>query len=141
MEYRNGPYTEQIYITLFDPKTTANIDKLQRHDKYAVDAIKHLENMILKVKEHRNELAARAVDLSLMDSRTTITLKREKRYKDKVYYFLTEKRIYADGTSHLISSTKYEGKRRSDAIKAFNQIKTKKPHYDFVLDIEKSWWE
>lgn len=52
--------------------------------------------------------------------------------KNKVYFYLFAEELYEDGTVEFIKSTKYEGKKRYEAIKAFEDLKKQFPSYEYI---------
>lgn len=141
MEYRNGIYEERHHVYLVEPKEYNTMERLNYADKNAQEEIERLTEAIETIKAYRLELAERAVQLQTMESHIRVSLKREKRYDNKIYYFLTKERVYSDGTIDIMENTKYTGKKRHKAIKAFEDIKKEFPQWEYVKSIEKSAWE
>lgn len=141
MEYRNGELEIRVTAYLFDPSKVADIERLSLRDRNAKRDIEYCEKAIQKLKEYRLELATRAQELTTMESHIRVTLKREKRYGDKVYYFLTKEKVFSDGTAEVIENQKYTGKERYKAIKAFIDHQKKFPQWEYIKDIEKGIWE
>lgn len=76
-----------------------------------------------------------------MGYHTRVTLKREKRWKGNVFYYLTTEKVYSDETTETIETTTYQGKERHKAIQAFEDIKKQYAGYEYIKDIEKGRWE
>lgn len=126
---------------LLEPKKYNTMERLNDADKNAQEEIKRLSETIEEIKAYRLKLAERAVQLQTMESHIRVSLKREKRYDNKIYYFLTKERVYSDETIDIMENTKYTGKERHKAIKAFEDIKKEFPQWEYVKSIEKGAWE
>ena len=126
---------------LLEPKKYNTMERLNDADKNAQEEIKRLSETIEEIKAYRLKLAERAVQLQTMESHIRVSLKREKRYDNKIYYFLTKERVYSDETIDIMENTKYTGKERHKAIKAFEDIKKEFSQWEYVKSIEKGAWE
>ena len=111
-------------------------------DKRALEAIKQAQNLIEWLKAHRVELAERYRELEAMESHIRVTLKRQRNWtNNKIFYFLMNDKVFDDGTVEFISSKKFAGTERNNAIKEFNDIKKRLPSQEYILSIEKGPWE
>ena len=125
----------------YDFENVADINRLKNYDKWALHDIEAAEELIKAAKEYRLKLAARVQELMTMNSHTRATLKRERRYDGRVFYFLNTEKVYADGSSLLLENKMYEGKERHTAIKDFKETKKQFPGCEFIEDIAKDKWE
>ena len=112
-------------------------------DQWTVDYIKDLEQEIEMLKEYRLLLSDRYNYLESATTVPVIILKREKSYyENKVYYYLIEyKRILDTGKDIQVSSKKYPGSERKQAIADFNSYIKGHPGIIAEKDIEKGKWE
>lgn len=71
-----------------------------------------------------------------------IKLYREKKWKDKVYYYILFYSVnLTDGHEELMQSIKYTGQERRKAIEDFEKLQKEKKNVIFEKDIEKRSWE
>ena len=140
MEYRNKECELRFWGYFRDPKALT-LDELEAQDRNTQRYIDDCEILIEQMRSYRLELAARSRELLTMGYHTKISLIREKRWKDRVFYHLTEEIIYDDGTTKTISNEKYAGTKRHEAIKAFENYKKRFPQYEYHKDIAKGRWE
>ena len=139
---RNGGFEIDIRIYCDGIAKVADIDRLQMRDRNTAHAIKECEEAIKMLKGYREELAARALELTQMAATKRITLKRERdSYSNRVYYRLITAEVYSDGSEHELSRTTYEGADRHKAIADFNAMKKQYPQFEYILDIAKGRWE
>lgn len=133
----------EIKATLYtvDPSQISDLKRLTQYDQWAQESVKKARQLIKEAESYRLKLYERCRELELMDSHTRITLKREKRWKEKIVYWLQKTTVYSDGTERTEETTRYEGKQRYEAIKAFNSLKKQYPMFEYVLDIDKSPYE
>lgn len=133
----------EIKVTLYtvDPSQITDIDRLTRCDRRTQDSIKNAKELIEQAEAYRLKLYERCRELELMDSHTRITLERERRWKENVIYWLRKTTVYSDGTEYVEETTRYGGKQRHEAIKAFNDLKKQYPMFEYVLAIDKPKYE
>ena len=116
-------------------------DILHYFDRAQKD-IEQLERLILQLKAYENALTERYNFIKTAPTKQKIKLYREKRYQDKVYYFILFYSInLIDGHEELTQSIKYTGKERKKAIEDFKQLQKEKKNVIFEKDIEKRYWE
>ena len=71
-----------------------------------------------------------------------IKLYREKRWKDKVYYYILFYSVnLTDGHEELMQSIKYTGKERRKAIEDFEKLQKERTGVIFEKDIKRAKWE
>ena len=95
------------------------------------------------MKEHRKALYEHTQQLQELDNHLQLKLKRERRYDNKVHYYVTVKRIYPanERMYNDIINEHYDGSDRSKAIKRYEQLKKEYPGIESIKDIEKGRWE
>jgi len=141
--YRRGELQHTHYVHYFDPDQLETTTDVLRRDQWTVDHIKDLEHEIEMLKEYRLLLSERYNYLESVTTVPVILLKREKNYyANKVYYYLIEyKRILDTGKDIQVSSKKYPGSERRQAIADYNAYIKSHPGIIAEKDIEKGKWE
>lgn len=144
---RYGSYTKEMSektIRIYEQhpeKLHTESDILHYFDKAQKD-IEQLERVILQLKAYENALTERYNFIKTAPTKQKIKLYREKKYQDKVYYFILFYSVnLTDGHEELIQSIKYTGKERRKAIEDFEQLQKEKKNTIFEKDIEKRYWE
>lgn len=144
---RYGSYTKEMSektIRIYEQhpeKLHAEKDILHYFDKAQKD-IEQLERVILQLKAYENALTERYNFIKTAPTKQKIKLYREKRYQDKVYYFILFYSVnLTDGHEELTKSIKYAGKDRRKAIEDFEQLRKEKKNTIFEKDIAKRSWE
>lgn len=138
---RYGHRAEQVdrtmYLHFYNPEDTKELKRLAEHDKRAEQDIRDLYEMIDKLQVYRLGIAERYQELSTTPTTPGIELKREKNYwQNKVYYYLIEyHKLVGSGDKVQDNSTKYEGKDRHLAIKAFKDYQRKHPGIEAISNI------
>ena len=132
-----------LYIHLHPYQNEARENELKQYDTWAARDIQRLEETIQALKEYRKELYAHTQQLQELESHLQLKLKRERRYDNKVHYYVTIKRIYPANEKMYndIISEHYEGADRHTAIKRYEQLKKQYPGIEAIKDIEKGRWE
>ena len=133
----------RLYIHMYPYENEARISELKQYDTWAARDIRSLEETIIKLKEYRKELFEHTQQIQELESRLQLKLKRERRYDNKVHYYVTVKRIYPanERMYNDIINEHYEGADRHVAIKRFEQLKKEYPGIEAIKDIEKGRWE
>ena len=104
--------------------------------------LERLEEVILELKAYEIELTKRYNFIKTAPTRQKIKLYREKRYQEKVFYYIQFYDVnLTDGHEELTHSIKYTGKERKQAIEHFEQLKKEKNNVIFEIDIDKKSWE
>lgn len=104
--------------------------------------MERLEEIMLELKAYQIELTNRYNYIKTAPIKQKIKLQREKRYQEKVYYYIQFYDVnLTDGHEELTHSIKYTGKERKQAIEHFEQLKKEKKNTIFEKDIEKKSWE
>lgn len=132
-----------LYIHTYPYENEARESELKQYDTWAARDIHKLEETINTLKEYRKALYEHTQRIQELDSHLQLKLKRERRYTNKVYYYVTIKRIYPANEKMYndIISEHYEGADRHAAIKRFEQLKKQYPGIEAIKDIEKGRWE
>lgn len=121
------------------PDKLQSPDQVAAEDKQTAQAIKELTGRIAQLQSYRTALQQRYAALSVMDSALVIRL--ERTASNGIYYYLTTRRRYEDGTERQLSSTRYPGKDRRQAIKDFEALCAANPTAIPEKRIEKPAWE
>ena len=103
--------------------------------------LKELEELRQWLKEYQLQLAEQYNKLATSGIHTRITLQREKRWKEKVFYFIRIEEVYSNGAIKQVSCDRFEGTERHIAISKFNELCKANPHWEQVKDIKKPKWE
>ena len=132
-----------VYIHLLPYQNEARESELARLDQHAVHDIERLEETITILKEYRKQLYEHTRQLQELDNHLQLEIKRERRYDNKVHYYVTVKRIYPanERMYNDIISEHYDGTQRHEAVKRYEQLKKQYPGIEAVKDIEKGRWE
>lgn len=137
-----GVTETKFYMYRKQPKTITTVAALAEADKRTAADIKDLECLVEELKQYRKELADRCNELYQMDSKISVKLERDKRWKDsKVYYNIITTRVYTDGTKAIVGAVSYGGTERNKAFRKFAEMKKHFPNYEYSEDIEKKSWE
>ena len=144
---RYGNYTEEMSektIRIYEQhpeKLHTEKDILHYFDKAQKD-IEQLERVILQLKAYENALTERYNFIKTAPTKQKIKLYREKRWKDKVYYFILFYSVnLTDGHEELMQSIKYTGKERRKAIEDFEKLQKERTGVIFEKDIKRAKWE
>lgn len=121
------------------PDKLQSPDQVAAEDKQTAQAIKELTWRIAQLQSYRTALQQRYAALSVMDSALVIRL--ERTASNGIYYYLSTRRRYEDGTERQLSSTRYPGKDRRQAIKDFDALCAANPTAIPEKRIEKAAWE
>ena len=103
--------------------------------------LKECENLKNWLKEYQVQLAVQYNKLATSGCHTRITLQREKRWKEKVFYFIRIEEVYSNGATKQVSCDRFEGTERHKAIAKFDKLCKDNPHWEAVKDIKKPRWE
>jgi hypothetical protein len=123
------------------------LDEISRHDRSAAVLIAELQETINQLNAYRVELAGRYNDLATAPKIPVVKLtsRRASSYGSdagKVFYFLTtHERYLTDGHEIKLTSTKYPGTQRNQAIKDYHAYVKAHPGIAAEMDIEKPRWE
>ena len=132
-------FSRHYYFTRADKIDTAQ--RIADADKHAAQDIKELEELIIDLKSYRQTLAERYAELETMPYTLRLELEREKRYDNKVHYYVRIIKAYEDGSTIKEIDEAYAGTERHEALARFNQLKKERPGIDAVKNIEKGKWE
>lgn len=134
---------ETRHIYLPDPRTLNTMDRLTYQGAQAARYAAELRDMIETMESYQSIIYDRVQELTTAPYHTEIHLRREKRYDNKVKYYLEVKKVYdVPGIDpETIDSTVYPGTERRQAIKDFEVYQKSHPGIIAVKDIEKGKWE
>lgn len=79
--------------------------------------------------------------VATQDLKTAQVIRLERTASNGIYYYLSTRRRYEDGTERQLSSTRYPGKDRRQAIKDFEALCAANPTAIPEKRIEKAAWE
>lgn len=133
----------QVRCYLVNPQKVNETGRLEYWDKSAADHIQQLQQAIEDLTGYRKQIFDRLQTVYTAPYNLKISLKREKRYQDKVFYFLTVEKVFVDGGIDplLIESTRYTGTERAQAIKDYRAALKAHPGVACEMDIAKGKWE
>lgn len=123
------------------------LDEIPDKDRAAAALIAELQETITQLNAYRVELAGRYNALATAPKIPVVKLTRERassygRDAGKVFYYLTtHERYLTDGHEVRLSSEKYPGTKRHEAIAAFHAYVKEHPGITAEIDIEKARWE
>ena len=130
-----------VSLDSYNCKTVTDEKTLKLYDRWAENTIKGAENMIKAAKEYRLQLAESMVQLHQMNLEYRLSLRRQKQYNGKVYYYLKIEKVYEDGTAATTESRTNPGIERHKAIAEYNRLVKINPRWEQAKDIEKGRWE
>ena len=138
---RDGYANHTLYINCFRPDKLSTVAEILQSNEWTSRTIAELESYITALREYQQELTKRAAQLETMGYKLLLTLKRYKRYRGGVEYYITLTKTLDDGTQIKELSEAYTGKERRQAIARFEALKKQRPGIEAVKDIEKESWE
>lgn len=135
--------SETRHIYLPDPRTLNTMDRLTYQGAQAARYADELREMIQTMESYQSLIYDRVQALTTAPYHTEIHLRREKRYQNKVKYYLDVKKVYdtLEIEPETIKRNVYPGTGRSQAIKDFEAYQKSHPGIIAVKDIEKGKWE
>lgn len=139
-----GPSTEAevcIRDYLIRPDKLDTTQRIKDYDKSAADTIQRCRELIEDLGQYRQALAHRYAELETMSYKLRLEIERQKRYDNKVKYYIRLVKSYEDGSEITVLNEVYQGTERSQALKRFEELKKSRPGIDAVKNIEKGYWE
>lgn len=135
--------SETRHIYLPDPRTLNTMDRLIYQGNQAARYAAEFRTMIETMESYQSLIYDRVQELTTAPYHTEIHLRREKRYDNKVKYYLDVKKVYdIPGIDpETIKRNVYPGTGRSQALKDFAAYQKSHPGIIAVKDIEKGKWE
>lgn len=133
--------TRHIYLP--DPNTLNTMERLSYQGAQAARYADELREMIQTMESYQSLIYDRVQALTTAPYHTEIHLRREKRFNNKVKYYLDVKKVYdtLEIEPETIKRNVYPGTGRSQAIKDFEAYQKSHPGIIALKDIEKSKWE
>ena len=138
---RDGYANHTLYVNCYRPDKLSTVAEILQSNEWTSRTIAELESYITALREYQQELTKRAAQLETMGYKLLLTLKRYKRYRGGVEYYITLTKTLDDGTQIKELSETYTGKERRQAIARFEALKKQRPGIEAVKDIEKESWE
>ena len=138
---RDGYANHTLYVNCYRPDKLSTVAEILQSNEWTSRTIAELESYITALREYQQELSKRAAQLETMGYKLLLTLKRYKRYRGGVEYYITLTKTLDDGTQIKELSETYTGKERRQAIARFEALKKQRPGIEAVKDIEKESWE
>lgn len=123
----------------YRPDKLESPEMVAAEDLKTAQAIRELSSRIAQLQSYRTALQQRYAALAVMDS--TMVIRLERTASNGIYYYLITRRRYEDGTERQLSSTRYPGKDRRQAIKDFEALCAANPTAISEKRIEKAAWE
>ena len=137
MDFRD--VNKNIFISCYDFKECADMNKLARYENYAQREIERLKDTIESIEQYRRELCEHAQRIASMPYRRRLSIKR---YKGNSVTFTIEiLRIYENDLTARELLEVYTGKDRAKALSRFEQLKKENNGIESVKDIAKGSWE
>lgn len=132
----------RVWAYLLSPSALNSMDTLTHYGRDADRAIAACNAMIEKLNAYKMQLYERAQEIASAPWHTELLLKRERGY-DTISYFLQLKKVYdAPGIEpETLESTKYPGRERCAAIKAYREYCKSHPGITARMDISRAAWE
>ena len=133
--------TRSMYLA--NPARLNTIEQLTYHGAQAARYAAELKAMIETMESYQQLIFDRVQALTVAPYHMEVHLTREKRYDNKVYYYLAEKQVYdVDGFApENINVVRYAGTERHKALADFAAYQKSHPGIIAVKDIEKGKWE
>lgn len=134
---------ETRHFYLPDPRSVNTMERLSYHGAQAARYAAELRSMIETMEAYQQIIFDRVQELTTAPYHKEIHLTRERRYDNKVYYYLSEKKVYdTPGIEpETIERTTYPGTERHKAIADFEAYKKSHPGIIAVKNIAKGKWE
>ena len=126
---------------LIRPEKLDTAQRIKDYDKSAADTIQQCKELIEDLGLYRQDLARRYAELETMNYKLRLELERQKRYDNKVHYYVRIIKAYEDGSEIREIDEAYAGAERHEALARFNQLKKERPGIEAVKNIEKGKWE
>ena len=106
--------------------------------------INEMQKHIEILKEYRKTLYARAQILCAATYHLRLRIKRTiDSYRNKKWYTVSISKIYDDNgiAPEITLEETFAGKKRSTALKRFEQLKKQYPNIEYIKEIDKYSWE
>ena len=123
------------------PNAIDRPEDIKRYDNSAQAMIAEAKRLIEDMESYRVALFMRYQELTAMQYRPQLRIRRYKQYKGNVTYFVEVMKIYEDGREQVEQQQTFPGNERWKALKAFEAAKKQRPGIEAVMDIEKGRWE
>lgn len=132
----------RVWAYLLSPAALNSMDTLTNYGQNADHAIAECNAMIEKLNAYKMQLYERAQQIAAAPWHTELLLKRERGYHT-ISYFLQLKKVYdAPGIEpETLKSTKYPGRERCTAIKAYRDYIKSHPGITAHMEISRAAWE
>lgn len=132
----------RVWAYLLSPSALNSMDTLTHYGQNADHAIADCKAMIEKLNAYKMQLYERAQQIAAAPWHTELLLKRERGY-NTISYFLQLKKVYdAPGIEpETLKSTKYPGRERCAAIKAYRDYIKSHPGITAHMEISRAAWE
>lgn len=132
----------RVWAYLLSPSVLNSMDTLTHYGQNADRAIADCKVMIEKLNAYKMQLYERAQQIAAAPWHTELLLKRERGY-NTISYFLQLKKVYdAPGIEpETLESTKYPGRERCTAIKAYRDYIKSHPGITAHMEISRAAWE
>lgn len=132
----------RVWAYLLSPSALNSMDTLTHYGQNADHAISECNAMIEKLNAYKMQLYERAQQIAAAPWHTELLLKRERGY-NTISYFLQLKKVYdAPGIEpETLKSTKYPGRERCTAIKAYRDYIKSHPGITAHMEISRAAWE
>lgn len=140
---RYGAKDRRCSAYLENPDALDTVERCTYYDGTAARYLESLRAEIAEIEDYRRQVFARMQKLYSTPERPRITLEREKRYNNKVQYYLKRWAVPVDPSipPRVIESTTYPGTERAQAIKDYKAACKAQPGVDCAMDIQKGPWE
>jgi hypothetical protein len=126
---------------LIKPSKLDTAQRIADYDKSAADTIQCCKELIEDLSIYRQDLARRYAELETMPYKLRLELERQKRYDNKVRYYIRLIKAYEDGSEIKELDETYAGTERGEALKRFEELKKARPGIEAVKNIAKGQWE
>jgi hypothetical protein len=130
---------QTIYVEFYKFDHQSDLKKVLDDDKMAQRTIERLNKAIDDMNEYRRQLADHAAYIVTLEPKIQVSIVRHKR--ESVTYYVKAQKIFEGLQAQEIESLTYEGRNRSDALKAFEAMKKRYNGCEAVKQIEKGRWE
>ena len=131
----------RIYAYKYPFKTVPNTKKPRDYGKYTVDSINRLQTAINELQAYRGELYEHTQKLINANYTLEVSIERYKNYYGNVCYYVRVSKVIEDIGNEYIINEVYEGKKRHEALKRFEELKKQYPGAEYIKKIEKGRWE
>ncbi len=142
--YTQNTMDERIYLSHTRADRIDNLNTIAFEDNRAKNEINMFLAYAESLKEYRKTLYDRAQEFYAADYKLLLKIVRNvDTWKKKVTFTITVQKIYElpNTRPETILTETYQGTKRQEALKRFEELKKQYPNIQAEKDIDKKYWE